>query len=80
MELIKTMLPIALVALSLYACGGAVEDGDPAVVDTTAPNFIIGDPEGDVIQACSITAPWPRPSSVNTCLRNMARWKPSMSG
>ena len=68
MELIKTMLPIALVALSLYACGGPVENDSP-VVDTTAPNFIIGDsdpPEGDVAGICSVRAGFDDPILAST--------------
>jgi hypothetical protein len=59
------MLPIALVALSLYACGGPVESV-PTVVDTTAPEFRQGDPVGSVINACSVTAEFDDPLQAST--------------
>jgi hypothetical protein len=51
MKTIRTMLLLAMAGLALAACGGAVEGGD-TTVDTTAPNFVIGDPpEGTVNNA-----------------------------
>jgi hypothetical protein len=69
MKPIKTMLPVALVALSLYACGGPIENDSPVVNDTTAPNFIIGDsdpPEGDVAGICTVTAGFDDPLLAST--------------
>ena len=56
MKLIKAMLPFAMAALCLTACGGAVEGGSTIEDDTTAPNFIKGDPKGSTTEVCSITA------------------------
>jgi hypothetical protein len=65
MKIIRTMLLLAMAGLFLSACGGAVEGGD-TTVDTTAPNFVTGDPEGTVNQACSVTAEFDDPLDAAT--------------
>jgi hypothetical protein len=67
MKIIRTMLLLAMAGLFLSACGGAVEGGD-TTVDTTAPNFVIGDPpEGTVNnQVLRVTAEFDDPLDAAT--------------
>ena len=53
---IKTLLLLTVSTFIICACGGAVEGGDTPTDDTTAPNFVGGDPLGTVAEACSVTA------------------------
>jgi hypothetical protein len=64
MKFIKT-LPLVIAALFLAACGGGVEGGD-TTVDTTAPNFKIGFPEGTVNAVNLVTAEFDDPLDAAT--------------
>ncbi len=62
MKYTKKIILLTMAAFLFSACGGAVDDGDTAVVvDTTAPKFIKGDPDGPVLSACSVTAEFDDP-------------------
>lgn len=50
------MFTLALAALYLSSCGGAVEGGWASEEETTEFNFVMGDPKGSVSVACSVTA------------------------
>ncbi len=59
MKYTKKLALLTMAAFLFSACGGAVDDGGTTVVvDTTAPNFIKGDPpEGATVpQACFVSA------------------------
>ena len=67
MKHLKKLALLTMAAFLFAACGGAVEDRG-TVVDTTAPNFIIGDPPdgSDVTAACSVTAEFDDPLLAST--------------
>ena len=63
----KTFLLLALSIFFIYACGGSVENSDTTTIeDTTPPIFDGGDPDGAVIEACSVTAAFNEPIELSS--------------